>query len=219
MTATLLAVFGDDLMVVNAARVSFSKVSDLGADGTLAERDVRLIRYLARHRHWTPFAHPQAQFRIKAPLFVARQWFKHQIGFARNEVSRRYVDDPPEFWVPGPDGWRGRAENVKQGSGDVLPPAACGFAGQAVWRLHAQARGTYEQLLQAGVCPEQARVVLPQSTYTEWIETASLYAYARLLRLRLDPHAQAETRELAGQVEAALRPHFPVSLAALLEDE
>lgn len=363
MSVELLRVDGSDLDVVNAARVSFDKQSewegsvvwsgeDQKVETRLSERDAKLVSYLARHNHWTPFGHVGAQFRVKAPIFVARQLVKHQIGLVWNEVSRRYVDSEPEFWTPKV--WRGRAENVKQGSSDIpvvpkgkdgdcpycgvrfvsrgnkqrycsvncqtkhyrtMPwgwaktkiararvsaerrgiefsitaddiemPVRCPYLGielqygneeigdnsasldrvdssrgyvtgniQTVSflankmkshatndQLVAFARATlarhagvlavpepgvlgaykaavdvYSTLLEEGVCPEQARMFLPLGSMTEWIWTGSIAAWARVCNLRLDPHAQAETREVAEHFDRLLRPAFPVSWAAL----
>ncbi len=207
MSVELLDVFGDDLTVVNAARVSFAKESNEMSSG-----DVKLIKYLADHNHVTPFFHPQARFRLKMPIFVAREWFRHQIGFARNEVSRRYVDTDPEFWMPTV--LRERDTNKKQGSKDteVQYNGHC----LAKMELHNDASlALYKDLMKHGVCPEQARAVLPQSMMTEFIETGSLAAYARLYKLRTDPTAQREIQELAGQVGELLAKKFPVSWNAL----
>jgi thymidylate synthase (FAD) len=207
MSVELLDVFGDDLTVVNAARVSFAKESNEMSSG-----DVKLVKYLADHNHVTPFFHPQARFRLKMPIFVAREWFRHQIGFARNEVSRRYVDTDPEFWMPTV--LRERDTNKKQGSKDteVQYNGHC----LAKMELHNDASlALYKDLMKHGVCPEQARAVLPQSMMTEFIETGSLAAYARLYKLRTDPTAQREIQELAGQVGELLEKRFPVSWNAL----
>jgi thymidylate synthase (FAD) len=207
MSVELLDVFGDDLTVVNAARVSFAKESNEMSSG-----DVKLVKYLADHNHVTPFFHPQARFRLKMPIFVAREWFRHQIGFARNEVSRRYVDTDPEFWMPTL--LRERDTNKKQGSKDteVQYNGHC----LAKMELHNDASlALYKDLMKHGVCPEQARAVLPQSMMTEFIETGSLAAYARLYKLRTDPTAQREIQELAGQVGELLEKRFPVSWNAL----
>lgn len=207
VTAELLAVLGDDLMVVNAARVSFGKWKT-----TFDEADAKLIRYLATHGHWTPFAHPQLQFRLTLPLFVARQWFRHTVGFARNEMSRRYVDESPTWTTPRV--WRGRSATAKQGSDGIIEQQA---NATAVFEHAAEAaRSAYAVLLAVGVAPEQARAVLPQATHTQVIETGSLYAYARLCRLRLAPDAQRETRALAEQVAIAAAAAFPVSWPALV---
>ena len=212
MKAELLAVMGDDLMVVNAARVSMDKHHETFD----TDSDARLINYLAREGHWTPFGHPQAQFRVQAPICVARQWYRHTVGTVRSEVSRRYVDDEPEFFVP--TAWRSRPEgNIKQGSGSVLPRDDQRRASTLLNEAHFFAKDTYRLLLEANVAPEQAHMTLPQTMYTTWIETASLYYWARLCRLRLDAHAQQEIRDLAEDIAAALRQRFPVSWHALIE--
>lgn len=207
MSVELLDVFGDDLTVVNAARVSFAKESTKMTAG-----DEKLVKYLAEHNHVTPFFHPQARFRLKMPIFIAREWFRHQIGFARNEVSRRYVDTDPEFWMPTE--LRKRDKNKKQGSKDEQIQ----YNGHCLAHIRAtneRALETYKYLLGHDVCPEQARAVLPQSMMTEFIETGSLAAYARLYKLRTDPTAQREIQELAEQVGFLLAEKFPISWAAL----
>lgn len=212
----LLDCFGDDLTVVNAARVSMAKESVyefVGLETVLPDKDKKLIQYLAKHNHWTPFAHPQIQFRIKMPIFIARQWFKHQIGFTRNEVSRRYVSDAPEFHIP--TDWRSKADNVKQGSSDEVHEDSEHFHATAN-RLEHTLAGFYSGLIAAGVCPEQARSVLPQSMYTEFVETGSLAAYARLCKLRLDPHAQLEVQQYAQAVSDLIEPNFSESWKALV---
>ena len=207
MSVELLEVFGDDLTVVNAARVSFAKESH-----EMTEGDGKLVKYLAEHNHVTPFFHPQARFRLKMPIFIAREWFRHQIGFARNEVSRRYVDTEPEFWMPTE--LRERDSNKKQGSKDtnIQYNGHC----LAKMRIHNESSLVlYTYLLESNVCPEQARSVLPQSMMTEFIETGSLAAYARLYKLRSDPTAQREIQELARKVGELLADKFPISWAAL----
>lgn len=205
----LLSTFGDDLMVVNAARVSFAKEST-----QMDKRDEKLVKYLADHNHITPFFHPQAQFRLKMPIYVAREWYRHQIGFARNEVSRRYVDERPECYTPPEGGLRARDSNKKQGSKDTPIENEEAMRG-VVSSFQELAIKTYEELLAAGVAPEVARGVLPQSMYTEFIETGSIAAYARLCRLRLDPHAQREIQVYAAAVSDLLAAKFPVAWAAL----
>lgn len=205
----LLGVFGDDLTVVNAARVSFAKESV-----TIDDKDVKLINYLAKHNHITPFFHPQARFRIKMPIYVAREWFRHTIGFARNEVSRRYVDTVPEYYMPDRGDLRERDTNKKQGSKST--PIVC----EDLWRASIKKNcddtvELYNELLENGVAPEMARGILPQSMYTEFIETGSLYAYARLCKLRLDPQAQVEIQRYAEAVSNMLLEKFPVSWGAL----
>lgn len=205
----ILEVFGDDLTVVNAARVSFHKES-----AELSPKDTSLIKYLAKHEHISPFFHPQLRFRLKMPIFIAREWFLHTIGFARNEVSRRYVDTLPEVWIP--DDFRERDPNLKQGS----KPESIADNESAV-KAYIEAMDVslkpYNHLLSLGVAPEIARATLPQSMYTEFIETGSLAAYARLCALRLDPHAQKEIQEFAAAVSSVCANHFPVSWAALLK--
>lgn len=217
MEVTLVGVMGNDLSVVNAARVSFDKEAhwERKQDGiSLYDRDAKLISYLAKHNHWTPFSHPQMTFRIKAPIFVARQWFKHMIGITRNETSRRYVDSEPEFWFPKE--WRGRPEgSVKQGSSGVHPASGV-WAAAAMLNVGALLN-LYNEMIADGVAPEQARMILPQNMMTEWIETCSLAAAARACKLRLDQHAQAETREVAEKIDAIAKAHFPVSWAALMQ--
>lgn len=206
----LLEVFGDDLTVVNAARVSFAKEST-----EMTDRDAKLVKYLADHHHVTPFFHPQARFRLKIPIFVAREWYRHQIGFARNEVSRRYVDTEPEFWMP--QELRERDANKKQGSKDTQIQ----YNGHCLARIRQHYENSldlYKYLLEYKVCPEQARMILPQSMMTEFIETGSLAAYARLYKLRTDPTAQREIREIAACVGNLLAERFPISWAALTSE-
>lgn len=209
----LLYVMGDDLMVVNAARVSFHKESKLMTGG-----DAKLIKYLANHDHISPFFHPQIQFRIKMPIFVAREWFRHQIGFSRNEVSRRYVDTTPECWVPHVDSLRERDPKLKQGSKST--PIANAESVHAMVDEHTKnSIKLYEQLLEQGIAPEIARTVLPQSMYTEFIETGSLAAYARLYKLRTTPEAQREIQEYAKLIGELLSSKFPFSWNALISSD
>lgn len=207
----ILCSMGNDLMVVNAARVSFAKESR-----EFKEQDGKLIQYLATHGHVSPFFHPQIQFRIRMPIFVAREWYRHQIGFSRNEVSRRYVSDKPECWIPDESEFREKDPNVKQGSSDKIVEhhrAASIMFEMAV----NNALDTYEKLLKMNVAPEIARCVLPQSMYTEFIETGSLAAYARLFKLRTSPDAQREIQAYANQIGAILEQKFPVSWKALTQ--
>lgn len=210
MSVELIDKLGDDLSVVNAARVSFGKVHT-----TLTEGDKKLIKYLATHSHWSPFAHCFLSYRISAPIFVARQLVKHTVGLSWNEISRRYVDDEPEFWYP--EHYRGKAEDKKQGSSDEyidwisreertghLVNDVCDFALDA-----------YKKMLDAGICPEQARMVLPQNTITEWLWSGSLYAFARVCNLRCKEDAQEETRDVAWGIDILARDNFPVSWKAL----
>ena len=209
--ATLLAHMGDDLMVVNAARVSHAKRTD-----TLRERDKGLLRYLGRNGHWTPFAHPQLQFHVSCPLYVAAQLKRHQVGLTLNEVSRRYVSDEPRFEVP--DVWRKATDDPhnKQGSGEPVEYQAS-IAAIVRGNLDA-ALNVYQVLLDAGVAPEQARVALPVATITEFYWTGSLYAFSRVCRERLAPDAQPETAEVARQINEAAQRHFPHAWAALMGD-
>lgn len=210
---------GSDLRVVNAARVSFDKVStwersdynlnDQSLVNVLLDKDAKLIWYLAKHKHWTPFGHCQATFRIQAPIFVARQLGKHQVGMVWNEVSRRYVDSDPEFFHP--DLFRSRADDKKQGS---MPDAVIEYNMKPLIEYVTQC---YENMLNKGVCPEQARMVLPQSMYTEWYWTGSLAAWARVCKLRLDPHTQRETQEVAKMLDKEMVKLYPISWKALME--
>lgn len=205
----LLDTFGDDLTVVNAARVSFAKEST-----ELCGRDAKLIKYLAEHDHVTPFFHPQARFRIKMPIFVAREWYRHQIGFARNEVSRRYVDSEPECWIPASEDLRARDPKLKQGS----RPDPVSDATDWRSRLESESKhlvDLYTEMINGGIAPEIARTILPQSMYTEFIETGSLAAYARLCGLRLTPDAQKEIRTYATALSELMIARFPVSWEAL----
>ena len=219
MKAELLSVYGDDLMVVNTARVSMGKWHTEFDD--VADR--RLINYLARENHFTPFCHPKATFRLHLPIFVARQWERHRVGAVRgydmydqNEVSRRYVDDEPTFFVP--DQWRSRPDgNIKQGSGEALNDIGQDLCHEILTWAHKQTLACYKDLLDIGVAPEQARMVLPQSMHTQWIETGSLAYWARLCGLRIDAHAQREICDLATQVAEQMASAFPVSWAALME--
>ena len=205
----VIETFGSDLTVVNAARVSFAKEVH-----EMKPADERLIRYLAEHNHVTPFFHPQVRLRVRMPIFVAREWYRHQIGFARNEVSRRYVDSRPECWVPREEDLRARDPKLKQGSRPDAVSDAAGWQ-QNIAEFQGNAVQLYESMIAGGVAPEIARCVLPQSMYTEFIETGSLAAYARLCGLRLSPDAQREIQMYANAVRDLLVPAFPVSWSAL----
>ena len=198
---------GSDLSVVNAARVSFAKVKkDLDA------KDDKLIKYLAHWGHWSPFAHATMSFRIKAPIFVARQLVKHQVGLSWNEVSRRYVDYPPE--LHDPDIWRGRPVDSKQGSsGMMFLPRKLRMDHAAVME---QCKILYNSLIIEGVAPEQARMVLPQATYTEWYWSGSLYAFARVCNLRCAKDTQLETRMVANKISEICNKEFPICWKYLL---
>lgn len=203
---------GSDLTVVNAARVSFSKESEAFSD-----KDAKLIAYLAKHNHWTPFGHCFIQFRIKAPIFVARQLVKHQVGLVWNEESRRYIDSDPEFYFP--NSWRARPDgSIKQGSSGLLESDR-----QINWELQIYSSSlkclkVYKAALEDGMAPEQARMFLPLNTMTEWYWSGSLAAFARVCKLRLDPHAQEETREIAEKISNICTPLFPVSWKELMND-
>jgi len=209
----LLHVMGDDLMVVNAARVSFAKEST-----EFNNKDAKLVQYLAKHNHVTPFFHPQIQFRIKMPIFVAREWYRHQIGFSRNEVSRRYVDTTPECWVTPVDNLRERDPKLKQGSRSSIV-ANAEMIHSWIDEHTQKSVELYERLLEQGVAPEIARTILPQSMYTEFIETGSLAAYARLYKLRTSPDAQREIQSYAKSIGELIASKFPVSWSALTSSD
>ena len=209
----LMETFGDDLTVVNAARVSFAKESTV-----FESRDEKLVQYLANHDHITPFFHPQLRFRLKMPIYVAREWFRHTVGFARNEVSRRYVDDRPECYLPPEESLRERDTNKKQGS-KPTPIETAAEVQEKIREFNEHSIGIYETLLELKLAPEVARGVLPQSMYTEFIETGSLSAYARLCALRTDPQAQVEIQVYARAVSELLETRFPVSWQALIKKD
>ena len=203
MNAVLIDSMGNDLTAVNAARVSFAKKKEV-----MDEKDEKLIRYLASHKHWTPFSHIILQFRITAPIFVARQWYRHTVGFARNEESRRYISNTPNVYLP--DYFRSKPEgSIKQGSAGVHEQSWA-------WKVNTanalkKCVELYNEMIADGVAPEQARMVLPQGTETSWVETASLYAYARLCNERMQPDAQIEIRDLAEKIYNQCKNVAPVS--------
>ena len=214
---------GDDARVVDAARVSFAKE----AENYTENQNERLIKYLASHGHWTPFSHPTITVVEKVPIFVARQRFKHMVGFTYNEVSRRYVDDKPEFFTP--ESWRKKAENKKQGSSDetmeeinLLIDGYEDVNGSQLKLNYKDltdlCRLWYELMIEEGAAPEQARMVLPQSMYTEYYVTGSLAAFARAYKQRIDSHAQVEIQDLAKKWDEIIRPLFPVSWSALVDN-
>jgi thymidylate synthase (FAD) len=210
MELTYIDHMGSDLETVNDARVSFNKKST-----ELGSRDEKLISYLAIHDHWTPFAHQQLKIRAKVPIFLARQWFKHQIGAVYNEVSRRYVDTEVELWHP--EAWRSRPNaSIKQGSGEPLIDQ--NGPQEAYQELLAQSLMTYHNLLDQGVCPEQARAVLPQSMMTEFIVTGSLVYWSRLYQLRKDSTAQEEWLTITSELDKIVRNKFPISWKELTND-
>ena len=198
---------GSDLTVVNAARVSFNKESEWSdEEDTLADKDIKLISYLAKHQHWTPFAHPQITLRVKAPIFIRTQLFKHKVGMVENEMSRRYVTDTPEFYTPT---WRNAPINgAKQGSYEFVDPVLSMELDHMNERIIESALQTYKYLLENGVAPEQARAILPQSTYTEWWWTGSLSAYARIFKQRSDAHSQWEVQQYASAIGEIIEPLF-----------
>lgn len=237
MQVTYLDHMGSDLTVVNAARVSFSKKSDWVQDYTeemdrdefgnglyndlpvrryhgkkyLSDKDTSLINYLAEHHHWLPFRHPHISFHCKAPIFVARQAVKHQVGMSWSEVSRRYVDDEPELWWPTE--WRKRAEDKKQGSSDETVPEP--------WLLRSDVGElvlSYNELIEEGVAPELARIVLPLNVYTEWVWTGSLLSWTHFIKQRTEDHAQKEIQEFASMFIPTLEEYYPVSWEALMRE-
>ena len=220
MKVELIDKMGSDLSVVNAARVSYSKESEWESitpagptPGVLSDRDAKLIKYLATHNHWSPFAHASLQFRIKAPVFVARQLVKHQVGLVWNEISRRYVDYEPELYEPKE--WRGRPQNSKQGSDGTVS-----IDSNEQHRLDMtmqQCKIIYKALIEKGVAPEQARMVLPQSMMTEWIWSGTLYAFARVCNLRCAKDTQEETRFIADEIHNICNKEFPTSWRYLID--
>ena len=197
---------GSDLSVVNAARVSYAKIK-----GEFEDKDAKLISFLAKHGHWSPFAHASISFRIRAPVFVARQLVKHQVGLSWNEVSRRYVSYEPELYKI--DEWRGKPVNSKQGSeGAVELDRTLKHMYETTME---QCKILYNAFIGKGIAPEQARAVLPQSMMTEWIWSGTLYAFARVCDLRCKPDVQKETREVAEYIDSYSIYHFPVSWKAL----
>tara|TARA_B100000768_G_C11281915_1_gene379128 strand:+ start:833 stop:1471 length:639 start_codon:yes stop_codon:yes gene_type:complete len=202
---------GSDLSVVNAARVSFGKTHK-----AMTEGDTKLINYLAKHKHMSPFGHAFASFHVKAPIFVARQLVKHK--FLRwNEISRRYVDDTPEFYEP--DAWRGRSDDKKQGSSDT--EAMFMENGQVISSVAISHKLSslklYQNMIHAGICPEQARMILPQNTMTEWYWSGSLDAFIDMCNLRCKPDTQYETRLVADYIRSEMIKLFPISVEALVK--
>ena len=205
MNIQLIDKMGGDLSVVNAARVSFAKKKDVIDKG-----DEKLIKYLADHDHWSPFGHTTLQFLIKAPVFVARQLVKHQVGLVWNEVSRRYVDNDPEFYMPFI--WRGKPVNKKQGSSSKEIEFD-------ISEVLDKCKGTYNYMLEEGIAPEMARMILPQNMMTEWYWTGSLMAFARVCNLRNKEDSQEETRMITQQMARHLLDHFPISAKELLDEK
>jgi len=206
---------GSDLSVVNAARVSFGKTSEMDMSDKwgppkLKDKDAKLIKYLAKHKHTSPFNHTFMTVHVKAPIFVARQLQKHEY-MPWNEVSRRYVDDKPEFYEP--DVWRGRADDKKQGSFGAVESVPVGAL-----KVQGYCLAAYQDLLSSGICPEQARMVLPQSTMTEWYWSGTLGAFAKMCNLRCKEDTQLETRTVGNEVSNIMSIYFPVSWEALKHD-
>lgn len=214
----LLDVMGDDLAVANAARVSFDKWKE-----EFEDKDAKLINYLAKHQHTSPFRHPQISVRCEAPIFLARQLGKHQVGLTWNEVSRRYVDTGIELYTP--ESWRSRPiDGMKQGSGGevitklLIKDTDLDFEApieSVVEQFYNNAMLMYDSLIENNVAPEQARMVLPQSMMTSWVWTGSLMAFAHIYKLRIDGHAQKEAQEFAALLGEQIEPAFPISWAAL----
>ena len=210
---------GSDLSVVNAARVSFGKKSDWlprihnGEAKALSAKDCRLIAYLARHNHKSPFNHTFTTFHVKAPVFVARQLVKHEY-MPWNEISRRYVKTEPEFYVPQ---WREAAEDKKQGSGDLMENGSKKAVQNKYVQLTKGAARTYRRMLELGVCEEQARMVLPQSMMTEWYWSGTVFSFAKMCSLRCKDDTQAETRVVADAIDEEMENLYPMSWESLRE--
>ena len=206
---------GSDLSVVNAARVSFGKTSEMDMSDKwgppkLKDKDAKLIKYLAKHKHTSPFNHTFLTVHVKAPIFVARQLQKHEY-MPWNEVSRRYVDDTPEFYEP--DVWRGRADDKKQGSVGAVESVPVGAL-----KVQGYCLAAYQDLLSSGICPEQARMILPQNMMTEWYWSGTVGAFAKMCNLRCKPDTQLETRIVGNEVSNIMLRYFPVSWKALKHD-
>ena len=215
MKVKLVDKMGTDLSVVNAARVSFAKESEWDRpdlyENQLKDSDIKLIQYLAKHNHWSPFAHTSLQFHIKAPIFVARQLVKHQVGLVWNEVSRRYVDDEPEFYIP--QVWRKRPDkSIKQGSSDETTD-------YDITPIIMYVSESYNNMLKKNIAPEMARMILPQNLYTEWYWSGTLYAFSRVCNLRCAKDTQSETREIADGIRDICSSEFPTSWGELYNVE
>jgi thymidylate synthase (FAD) len=204
---------GGDLRVAEAARVSFAEEVEQFGDS-----EVRLIKYLAKHNHWTPFAHPQVTLIMQAPTPIRTQCFKSKIGFTENEESRRYISHEPEFFMPRE--FRGKpTDGAKQGSAGVLEGPTHTFMEHVFKRNYSNALHDYKLVMEYGLCPEQARFLLPQGMEVNWYWTGSLAAFARFAKQRMDPHAQGEVQDLAREVSAIMGPLYPVSWPLLMGDD
>lgn len=229
---------GTDKDVVDAARVSFDNVSDWDhviedvlepntqevirqSRKVLKQSDAKLIKYLSDHNHWSPFSHAFIKVRVTAPIFVARQLAKHMVGFSWNEISRRYVSNPPEFYIP--DNWRQKHESKKQGSYEDVFIDKITLNGsevdlnESIKTYIESSCNLYDSMIASGVCPEQARMILPQNMQTSWIWSGSLYAFARMCNLRLKPDTQLETRKVAEKINDIIVDLFPVSWGVLIK--
>lgn len=225
MKVELLDYCGSDEAIANAARVSFASHDDWNTvpTGYTKEKAAKLIKYLADHEHTSPFRHNSITVRCKAPVFLARQLMKHQVGLSWNEESRRYVDTPPEFYTPSV--WRSRPDgSIKQGSGDDVITSVELMYGEQMWHetpqelyeVHiADSVRLYEDMLESGIAPEMARMVLPQSMYVTWVWTGSLLAFSHVFNLRIKPNAQVEAQEFAAKLGDVIQPLFPISWTVL----
>jgi thymidylate synthase (FAD) len=193
MQAELLSHFGSDLMVANIARVSYNKESK-----RFEEKDAKLLKYLASHGHTTPFRHPQLQFRIECPIFVERQLFTHQIGWARNSISGRYVDFSDSYWLP--EKLRMQSKDSKQGSAEDISDELNEEFQRSMAEVVFHAKNVYERMCKAGVAKEQCRIILPLALETKFIWTGSFHAFVHLCNLRLKKDAQKETRDLVAEM-------------------
>ena len=199
---------GSDVSVVNAARVSFNKeVKELN------DADEKLLRFLAKHDHWSPFAHTCLQLRVTAPIFLARQFVKHCVGGVWNEISRRYVHDEVSFFMP--NSWREKPINMKQGSGDDSDEQVNEKANSILEMLSHTSLDAYNRFIEMGIAPEQARMILPQNMMTQWYWSGSLAFWHRVYHLRIDSHAQKEAQDIASKIGEICIEHYPKSWDAL----
>lgn len=223
----LVDTLGDDLSVANAARVSYDKESKLRTDGSLTIADQRLINFLWREAHTSPFRHAAMTFEVYAPLFVARQWWKHAVASTHvddqngwNESSRRYITENEEFYIPKGDAWRSKPENSKQGSGEPLSSDIGGWFTNKLWDTVESGKKLYDQALEAGISPEQARLFLPAyGMYVRWRWTVSLHGALIFLNQRLPQDAQYEIREYAEAVKELTKDKFPYTYEVAFGDK